>query len=927
MFLQKKAKYQGIAIISVLLLSLTISFLQTSYANANPESNTSTLSKQSNGNLTLTAHKMSVTELDQYQDGIGVYQEGHTYNQLVGGHGTGLSPPTSSQWVDIAKNAYVVDKITYQAPPGEVDQSATSWFPPIGDQGQQGSCASFAIGYYCKTFQEAKEHSWNLTDASWTGGNADGNVSADYQSEVMSPAFVYNLINGGADVGSDFETPIRLLCNVGTCSWQNMPYYWQDYTRWPTENAWVEAPLYRSNSSYSYQYLYADSSQGVTSLKNWLAADNLAVIGIDAYDNLLNFNDNQDLFTTDNYENGGLDHAATIVGYDDLFTYMENGVVHHGAFKIANTWGIGGWETIPDGCYWISYDAMKMISSPDNPAVLFQDLTGYQPQILATFNIAHTARSDCNIIFGLGTPNAPIVTKNFTDYVFGGALPFCSNNIVFDLTEFKTYMTSMYNQPFFMEVYDRGPGGDGTYHTGTINYFAIESTNSTQSPIQTHNGQYVNLSLIYSMAPTTLTVSPTSGSASNIITLNGLGFAGSSINISYLNPITQTWIPIISQALTSENFSYITNAPDLLQNNPAGDNQPLFDKIVFRAQTNDGNSYNTTSSYTEWRRGLTQIGNLTATGLFGNNTDLSSTIFVENGQSITVSGKWFSPGIASFLWDNTSLGTATIDETGTFNANVQVPSTIAGPHNITVNDGNYAFSLNLTRLPKVTDDYTGLWQTTDFPVNLTSDYPISEIYYKINGGATCNVSVNGQPIIGAEGSNNTLEYWGTWDIYGTGNMVLQHNILTGLRLDKTSPQASLQINGGSTTTTSRIVTLSLTADDSTSGINRVRFSNDGTWSQATWQPYLTSKSWQLSSGNGPKTVYCEIQDNAGLTAMVTASITLDTPQLTSTPSSTASPVAPAVPELNIVMVIVTLALLTATFLVALKFRGKSIFDA
>ena len=259
------------------------------------------------------------------------------------------------------------------------------------------------------------------------------------------------------------------------------------------------------------------------------------------------------------------------------------------------------------------------------------------------------------------------------------------------------------------------------------------------------------------------------------------------------------------------------------------------------------------------------------------------------------------------------------------NANVQVPITTAGPHRLTVNDGNCVFSLSLTRLPKVTDDYTGLWQTTDFPINLTPDYPVSEIYYKINDGATCNVSVNGQPIISTEGSNNTLEYWSTWDIYGTGNMTLPHNTLTELKLDKTSPQASLQLNGGSTTTASRTVTLTLTADDSTSGISRVSFSNDGTWSQAAWQSYVPSKSWQLSSGDGTKTVYCQIQDTAGLTTTATASITLNTPQLTSTPSPTASPAAPAVPELNIVVAaMVLLALLTATFLVALKFGGGKI---
>ena len=81
------------------------------------------------------------------------------------------------------------------------------------------------------------------------------------------------------------------------------------------------------------------------------------------------------------------------------------------------------------------------------------------------------ARSECNITFGLGTPNAPIITKNFTDFVFGGAMPFCQNNIVFDLTEFKDYMTTLYNQKFFMEVYDAGSDNGGTNDTGTINYF------------------------------------------------------------------------------------------------------------------------------------------------------------------------------------------------------------------------------------------------------------------------------------------------------------------------------------------------------------------------------------------------------------------------------------------------------------------------
>jgi hypothetical protein len=222
---------------------------------------------------------------------------------------------------------------------------------------------------------------------------------------------------------------------------------------------------------------------------------------------------------------------------------------------------------------------------------------------------------------------------------------------------------------------------------------------------------------------------------------------------------------------------------------------------------------------------------------------------------------------------------------------MQVPMTTAGPHHLTINDGGYTYSINLTRLPKVTDDYTDLWRTENFTVNLTPDYGGNEIFYKINYGPVCSISNNGQPLITTEGSSNILEYWGTWNVYGTGNLELSHMILTNIKLDATTPHVSLQINGDSMSTTSNTVTLTLTATDSTSGINRIRFSNDDTWNQATWEPYASSKSWQLTNGDGAKTVYCEIQDNAGLNTTVSASITLNTLQFLPTltlPTATSS---------------------------------------
>ena len=87
---------------------------------------------------------MSAAELQTYKDSAGTYQPEQNYNKIVTGYGTGLHPPTEEGWSEIAENAYIVEKINYQTTlPAAVDHTTDPWFPPIGDQGQQGSCASF----------------------------------------------------------------------------------------------------------------------------------------------------------------------------------------------------------------------------------------------------------------------------------------------------------------------------------------------------------------------------------------------------------------------------------------------------------------------------------------------------------------------------------------------------------------------------------------------------------------------------------------------------------------------------------------------------------------------------------------------------------------------------------------------------------------
>jgi hypothetical protein len=111
-------------------------------------------------------------------------------------------------------------------------------------------------------------------------------------------------------------------------------------------------------------------------------------------------------------------------------------------------------------------------------------------------------------------------------------------------------------------------------------------------------------------------------------------------------------------------------------------------------------------------------------------------------------------------------------------------------------------------------------------------------------------------------------------------------------LDTTAPSGSIIINGGVASTTSTSVTLTLTFTDATSGVYQVRYSNDGVWDTETWESASATKSWTLTSGDGTKTVYYQIRDNAGLLSSTysdTISFQSPTPSPSPSPSPTPNP--------------------------------------
>ncbi len=447
---------------------------------------------------------------------------------------------------------------------------------------------------------------------------------------------------------------------------------------------------------------------------------------------------------------------------------------------------------------------------------------------------------------------------------------------------------------------------------------------------------------------TQVTVIPDSGAIGTQITISGTAFSGSAVDIDYLNPINNSWLDVATDyPITDSAFTYSITAPDLLQVNPSGDNPHVIDELVFKVVDNsNGQSFNSSTPFTMERRSLTQVGESFAVGVFGNNTDLTRTVFVQDGDKVPLAGRGFHPGTSTLQWDNKVLGNTTVNTEGQFSEEFTVPSSTAGQHTITIDDGATTFIVTVARSPIVTNNYTDVWRTENFTIALTADSPVDGIFYRVNGGTTMSVENDGQPQITTEGDSNTLEYWFTWDSTGTGTINLHEPAITDIKLDKTAPTGSITPNIATSETT--LITLNLSANDATSGISQMKFRNeDGDWSN--WEAYAETKTWTLSGGDGTKTVSVQYIDNAGLISPAySATITLQTPQttpegttpsqstVTSTTQPTAKPTQPpvspaaqpsptqAVPELSSEIVLL-LAAATTVLIMAMFVKKNNCF--
>ncbi|MFC1566461.1 carboxypeptidase regulatory-like domain-containing protein [bacterium] len=387
------------------------------------------------------------------------------------------------------------------------------YLPPIENQGSQGSCVGWAVGYYYKTYQEAREHGW---------------INPTESQKIMSPSFLYNLGNMGEDQGSYISENMEIIVNHGCATLQDMPYFVSDYTTWPSENVWKNAIAQRGED---YSSIHVLDDIEINQIKDHLASGDLAVIGIPVYDNFYyEYPNNYDgidagvLYADSGANWGG--HAVTIIGYDDEKPYFDGTETKYGAFQLVNSWGPywGVFDTDigSKGTFWIAYEYIKKMEYPY--IYMMQDKTSYEPKNLAKVHVQHDSRLDMN--FSIQNNNTS-ETKVLLALPKNAGSPDQSinQNIYMDVTDVNSTLTGDLTLTAEDNLLYSG-------YTGTISLFSVENTilggnaSSVDVPDTFHLSKNANIDITFDFG-TTYAISGTITDGTNPMANVTVTFSGS----------------------------------------------------------------------------------------------------------------------------------------------------------------------------------------------------------------------------------------------------------------------------------------------------------------------------------------------------------------------------------------------------------------
>lgn len=231
-------------------------------------------------------------------------------------------------------------------------------FPPMGDQGQYGTCVSWAVGYNIKTALNGVSN--NLSTSQLASA-----------SNQFSPKDLFTAIpdneKGQNCSGTNFSNALNVLQNRGVATMQTVPYTsLGDCSNSNLQSSWT------TEAGQNKIEYWRKIEATIPSIKQNLANNIPVILGAKLADNFMSWNSDAVLSSSTTTTTVGQHayHAMVIGGYDDN---KGSG----GAFKIINSWG-DFWGD--NGYIWIDYNYFinEFCTSYDGDKPLFiaSDLEG-----------------------------------------------------------------------------------------------------------------------------------------------------------------------------------------------------------------------------------------------------------------------------------------------------------------------------------------------------------------------------------------------------------------------------------------------------------------------------------------------------------------------------------------------------------------------
>lgn len=224
-------------------------------------------------------------------------------------------------------------------------------FPPIGNQGNYGTCVSWATAYNTKT----AINGMNL-------GLSSSQLASP--SNQFSPRDLFTAIPDGEKGqncgGTNFSSALNVLQNRGVATMQTVPYTnLGDCGQYNVQSNW------NSEASQNKVKYWRKIEGSVLSIKQNLANNIPVILGARLADNFMSWNSDNVITASTSYNQVGQHayHAMVIAGYDD-------GKGPNGAFKVINSWGQFWGDS---GYIWIDYNYLlnEFCVSPNGGKPLF----------------------------------------------------------------------------------------------------------------------------------------------------------------------------------------------------------------------------------------------------------------------------------------------------------------------------------------------------------------------------------------------------------------------------------------------------------------------------------------------------------------------------------------------------------------------------